>query len=78
MGARRNLVISKMVVANNSDFGELDSQLESSTGTKSSECFGAFTNCDSRGMLKLNQDLLINKEDIKTLFRVDKGEPFAT
>lgn len=36
------------------------------------------TACDSRGILKLNQGLIINKGILHELYRVDKGAPFAT
>ncbi|ODN02810.1 Death-associated protein kinase related [Orchesella cincta] len=36
------------------------------------------TSCDSRGILKLNQNLIINKSVLDELYRVDKGAPFAT
>ncbi|CAL8112852.1 unnamed protein product [Orchesella dallaii] len=36
------------------------------------------TSCDSRGILKLNQNLIINKCVLDELYRVDKGAPFAT
>ncbi len=79
-----------MVVANKtSDFGQLDPhhQQESSSSSNSntnngkvncSDVCDTFTTCDSRGMLKLNQDLIVNKGDIHKLYRIDKGAPFAT
>lgn len=59
-----------MVVVNKCGFGKLESQADSSP-----KCF---TSCDSRGMLLLNQEAVINKGDINSLYRMDKGAPFAT
>lgn len=36
------------------------------------------TGCDSRGILKLNQNLVINKSNLDDVYKVDKGAPFAT
>jgi hypothetical protein len=55
-------------------YGQLEPDLE-----MEDECTGkCFSNCDDRGMLQLDQELVINKAGINSLYRIDKGAPFAT
>lgn len=76
--------IATMVVVNKqNEFCKLDNNVSQLESTKCSDCSNGgsdavFTLCDNRGMLKLDQDLVINKGDINKIYRIDKGAPFAT
>jgi len=63
----------------NGHFGHSSTRHNSNNASVSSASPASSTNdCDSRGMLRLNQDEVINRGNLFDYYRMDKGAPCAT
>jgi hypothetical protein len=67
--------VSSPVVSDNGGGTSCNGNVANNTAHSSKS---STNDCDSRGMLRLNQDLVINKGNLFDYYRMDKGAPCAT